>query len=165
MKFVLVDRIQELDPGKRIVTTKALTLAEEYLADHFPTFPVMPGVLMLEAMIQSAAWLVRASEDFAHSMILLKEAKNVTYKSFVAPGGLLELEVHATRIEGEVSEFNGVGRCDGQEAVKARLTLRHFNLADEEPSLAAMDEKLIAQARSKLAMLSSSSVTQPTAAL
>ncbi len=58
MKFLLVDRIESIQPGQRIVTTKALTLAEEYLADHFPAFPVMPGVLMLEALVQSAAWLV-----------------------------------------------------------------------------------------------------------
>jgi len=153
MKFVLVDRICELEPGRRILASKALTLAEEYLADHFPTFPVMPGVLMVEAMVQSAAWLVRATENFAHSMILLKEARNVTYKSFVTPGGSLELDVRADRIDPEQSTFQGIGRCNGQEVVKARFTLRHFNLADEQPSLATTDEKLIAQARSQFVLL------------
>ena len=53
MRFTLVDRIVLLEPGAKIVTVKTLSLAEEYLADHFPRFPVMPGVLMLEAMTQS----------------------------------------------------------------------------------------------------------------
>ena len=63
MRFSLIDRIVELEPGERVTATKSLTMAEEYLADHFPHFPVMPGVLMLEAMTQAGAWLVRVSED------------------------------------------------------------------------------------------------------
>ncbi|MGC8553857.1 MAG: 3-hydroxyacyl-ACP dehydratase FabZ family protein, partial [Phycisphaerae bacterium] len=57
MQFTLVDRLLELDPGKSIVMTKQVSMAEEYLADHFPRFPVLPGVLMLEAAIQASAWL------------------------------------------------------------------------------------------------------------
>ena len=89
MKFCLVDRIESIEPGKRIVTIKALSLAEEYLADHFPIFPVMPGVLMVEAMVQSAAWLVRVEQDFSKSLILLSSARNVRYGNFVAPGMVL----------------------------------------------------------------------------
>src|SRR5882724_7129716 len=93
MRFVLIDRIVELQRGKSLVAVKNLSMAEEYLADHFPGFPVMPGVLMLEAMTQAAAWLIRASEDFAHSTVLLKEAKNVKYKNFVEPGQTLTVTV------------------------------------------------------------------------
>ena len=63
MRFHLIDRILELDPGKRIRMVKNLTLGEEYLADHFPTFPVMPGVLMLQTLVEGSAWLLRATED------------------------------------------------------------------------------------------------------
>jgi len=79
MKFGLIDRIVELEPGRRIVALKAVSLAEEYLADHFPTFPVLPGVLMLEALVEAGAWLVRETQDFNRSVILLHSAKNVTY--------------------------------------------------------------------------------------
>ena len=68
-------------------------LTEEYLADHFPEFPVLPGVFMLEAATQAGAWLLRLSEDFAHSIISLKEAKNVKYADFVPPGQTLEVTV------------------------------------------------------------------------
>ena len=64
MRFDLLDRIIELQPGVRITAVKCLTMAEEYLADHFPNFPVMPGVLMLEAMTQAGAWLVRVERGF-----------------------------------------------------------------------------------------------------
>jgi len=95
MKFHLVDRIEALEPPERIVTTKCLTAAEEYLADHFPTFPVMPGVLMLEACVQAAAWLVRLATGFGVSMVVLQRARNVRYASFVAPGHTLRIEATA----------------------------------------------------------------------
>ena len=110
MRFVLIDRITELVPGERIRAVKALSLAEEYLADHFPRFPVMPGVLMIEALVQASAWLVRETESYAHSLLLLAEAKNVTYKSFVSPGQVLEVTVEAKAIEADTSRFVGTGR-------------------------------------------------------
>jgi 3-hydroxyacyl-[acyl-carrier-protein] dehydratase len=153
MKFILIDRITELEPGKRISGVKALSLAEEYLADHFPRFPVMPGVMMIEALVQASAWLVRATEDFAHSLVLLSEARNVTYKSFVSPGQVFEMAIEAKEIAERTSRFVGIGRCGGTEMVKAHLTLRHFNLAEQDPSLAAMDERLIKSARQQMELL------------
>ncbi len=160
MKFFLVDRIISVEPGRRIVTCKALSLAEEYLADHFPTFPVMPGVLMLEAMVQSAAWLVRATEDFAHSMIVLAEAKNINYKSFVSPGQTLEVTAEAIRIEASESEFKARGRCEDREMVKARLRLRHYNLADGHPDMAEVDRRIVADARRRYDLLGGQSAAR-----
>src|SRR5262245_31270291 len=125
MKFALVDNIIELERGRRIVAVKAVSLAEEYLADHFPTFPVLPGVLMLEALTESAAWLVRDAQDFRSSLILLREARNVTYKSFVKPGQMLRMEVVCRRLDPDESEFEGIGYSAQQEVVRARFTLRH----------------------------------------
>jgi 3-hydroxyacyl-[acyl-carrier-protein] dehydratase len=154
VRFALIDRIVELQPGARIAAIKAVSLSEEYLADHFPTFPVLPGVFMLEALMESAAWLVRRSEDFAHSLILLKEAKNVTYKSFVKPGNLLRIEVHSRRMAPDESEFAGAGHCEDREVVKARFTLRHLNVAERDPALAGVDARLISAARQRWELLS-----------
>ncbi len=77
MRFFLLDSIQSYEPGVRLTAQEGVALSEEYLADHFPEFPVLPGVFMLEAATQAAGWLLRLSEDFAHSIILLKEAKNI----------------------------------------------------------------------------------------
>ena len=153
MKFILVDRITELVLGRRICTIKSLSLAEEYLGDHFRTFPVMPGVLMLESMVQSAGWLVRATEDFAHSMVLLASARNVTYKSFITPGGVLRMEVDCKRMDADRSEFVGRGFCEDREMVKARITLDHLNLAQRSRNLEAVDRELITQARTQFALI------------
>ena len=153
MKFGLVDSIVELTRGERIVAVKAVSLAEEYLADHFPTFPVLPGVLMLEALVESAAWLVRDAQGFAASLILLHEAKNVTYKTFVKPGNLLRLEVTCRRLAQGESDFDGIGLCNQIEVVKARFGLRHFSLQDREPSLAHLDRRIIDDARARFAYL------------
>lgn len=155
MKFVLVDRICELEPGRRIVTQKTVTLAEEYLADHFPRFPVLPGVLMLEAMVQTAAWLVRASLEFGPSLVLLKEARNVTYKSFVVPGQTLTIEAICKNLGPGESVFQASGTMDGEPVLKGQLALRHLSLADSEPQRAALDEKLRTRMRDLFALLRS----------
>jgi 3-hydroxyacyl-[acyl-carrier-protein] dehydratase len=165
MKFVLIDRIASLEPGVRITTSKALSLAEEYLADHFPTFPVMPGVLMLEAMVQSGAWLVRATQDFSHSMIVLAEAKNISYKSFVSPGRTLEVCVEAKKIEDGSSDFTARGRSDGEEIVKARLKLRHYNLAETDPQLSDVDLKLVSDLRKQFELLGGPAAMKTAAAV
>ena len=153
MRFALVDRVVEVTPGERIVAVKAVSLSEEYLADHFPTFPVLPGVLMLESLVEAGRWLVWSSEDFAHSLILLREAKNVTYKSFVTPGETLRVEVKCRRLTRGESDFAGTGYCKEREVVKARFSLAHWNLADTSPELAHVDRRLREAARSHWALL------------
>src|SRR4030066_439349 len=125
MRFILIDKIISLESGKKIKTVKGVSLAEEYLADHFPTFPVLPGVLLLEGLIESASWLVRRTENFAHSMILLEHARNVKYKSFLAPGSQIEYTVKARTIEENASSFSGVGTSEGDIIIEARFALRH----------------------------------------
>ena len=153
MKFGLIDRIVELARGKRIVAVKGVSLAEEYLAEHFPTFPVLPGVLVLEAMSEAGAWLVRDAQDFRSSIILLREAKNVTYKSFVKPGNLLRLEVTCRQLAQDTSDFAGVGYCNEQEVVKARFGLTHLSVRQQHESLAVVDQGIIAQAKAEFAYL------------
>ncbi len=143
MRFILIDKIVSLETDREIKAIKNLSLAEEYLADHFPTFPVLPGVLLLEGLIESASWLVRQSENFAHSMILLEQARNVKYRSFLAPGAQIEYTVEAKTIEENVSSFSGFGLSQGERIVEARFGLRHFNLADENSAMAAVDAQII----------------------
>jgi len=143
MRFILIDKVISLDAGKEIKAVKSVSLAEEYLADHFPTFPVLPGVLLLEGLIESASWLVRRTENFAHSMILLEQARNVKYKSFLAPGAQIEYTVQAKTIEENISSFTGFGLSQGERIVEARFGLRHFNLADQNSAMAAIDARVI----------------------
>ncbi len=158
MRFVLIDKIVSLEKGKRLTAVKSVSLSEEYLADHFPTFPVLPGVLLLEGLVESASWLVRLTQDFACSMVLLEQARNVKYKSFMSPGSQIEYTVEAKTIDERVSSFFGHGVVDGQDIVEARIGLRHFNLADRDPAMAGVDGYVIEQMKSRYDLLSGQSL-------
>ena len=161
MKFYLVDRIESIEPGKcgdaapvgRIVTTKALSLAEEYLADHFPAFPVLPGVLMIEAMVQSAAWLVRVQQDFANSIVVLRAARNVKYAYFVRPGNILRSEVTAVEIGEATAKYKGAGFVGDRQAVSGRLELSCFNLAGRAGGGPETDQAIIAQLKEQFRLV------------
>jgi 3-hydroxyacyl-[acyl-carrier-protein] dehydratase len=153
MRFTLIDRIIELEPCARITAIKTLTMTEEYLADHFPHFPVMPGVLMLEALTQASAWLVRTSEDFAHSMVVLKQANNVKYGQFVEPGQTMTVVAEIVKLgEGE-AKLKAHGTVGGRTIVSARLTLACYNLADTNPDQEVTDTATRQDLRGQFALL------------
>jgi 3-hydroxyacyl-[acyl-carrier-protein] dehydratase len=153
MHFSLIDRIVDFQPGVRITAVKCLTMAEEYLADHFPNFPVMPGVLMLEAMTQAGAWLVRLSEDFEHSVVVLKQAANVKYGQFVEPGQTLTVTAEVLSHGERETKFKAHGSVDGRTTVSARLVLERYNLAERNPADAAVDEDMRQEMRNMLLVL------------
>ncbi len=154
MRFNLVDRILEIEPGKRIRIAKNLTLGEEYLADHFPTFPVMPGVLMLQTLVEAGAWLLRITENFQHSVIALREAKNVKYGNFMEPGKTMVVTAELAELGPELATFKGKGEMDGLSTVTARFTVVRYNLRDRRPELAKMDERIVEHYRALHVVLS-----------
>ena len=149
MKFILVDQLLSHDPGKRMVMAKNVTMAEEYLGDHFPGFPVLPGVMMLEVAVQTAAWLVRQHLNFAHSLIVLKEARGVRYGTFVAPGQTLVMTADAVEISAGRSDFKIKGTVGTATAIQARLELAHLNLASTDAALEKIDQLAIAAQRER----------------
>jgi len=156
MRFVQIDKIARLDPGKSITAVKTLLESEEYLQDHFPEFPVMPGVLMLEALYQTSAWLVRVSEDFANSMVILQETRSVKYSGFVAPDDTLTLTANIIKQDDSTTTLKAQGTVTkpGAEpvpAVSARLILERFNLVDRIPQRAATDTFLRRELKLQLA--------------
>ncbi len=153
MRFTLLDRIVELEPCVHITAVKSLTMTEEYLADHFPHFPVMPGVLMLEALTQAGAWLVRVSEDFAHSMVVLKQANNVKYAQFIEPGQTLAVTAEVLKFDDKEVKLKAYGTVGGRIILNARLTLACYNLADKDPQYAWTDEATRKDLRDQLALL------------
>lgn len=153
MKFSLVDRIIALEAGKSITTVKNVSLAEEYLQDHFPGFPVLPGVMMVESLVQASAWLLRHTEDFRFSTITLKQAKALKFNNFVTPGKTLTVTSTIHKLEETECTFKGEGTVDGQSAVSARIVLQRINLRDRNPGLAKTDEMLVARLREQFAQI------------
>lgn len=149
MRLNLVDRVLEVEPGRRLRAVKNLTRAEEYLADHFPTFPVMPGVLMLQTLVEAAAWLVRLTEDYQHSVIVLREAKNVKYGNFMEPGKSLVVTVETDDVPAGSADvtFKGKGEMEGTATVSARFTVARYNLRERHPALARLDERIVQHLR------------------
>jgi 3-hydroxyacyl-[acyl-carrier-protein] dehydratase len=161
MRFNLIDRIIEMCPGQHLRAVKNLTLGEEYLADHFPTFPVMPGVLMLQTLVEAGAWLLRLSEDFRHSVIVLREARNIKYGSFMEPGRTMHVSVELVERGESTAAFKGKGEAGGQTTVSARLTLATYNLRDVAGALAASDDRIVQHLRGQAALLWRGPVGQP----
>jgi 3-hydroxyacyl-[acyl-carrier-protein] dehydratase len=143
MRFNLIDKIIEVQPGVSLKALKNLTLGEEYLADHFPSFPVMPGVLMLQTLVEAGTWLLRISEDYAHSVIVLREAKNIKYGNFMEPGKQMLINVELVEKTDELAVFKGKGDMEGQSTVSARITLARYNLRDKDIAFKGTDEKMI----------------------
>jgi 3-hydroxyacyl-[acyl-carrier-protein] dehydratase len=128
-----------LEPGRSITATKRLRPDEDYLKDHFPRFPVMPGVLMLEAMFQASAWLVRATDDFKHPIVVLREARSVKYASFLAPNQVLIVSAEISKHDDNATKLKVHGVVDEVVAVSGRLVLERFSLSDRYPNDGGVD--------------------------
>jgi 3-hydroxyacyl-[acyl-carrier-protein] dehydratase len=161
MRFRHIDQITALESGKHIEGVKRLTLAERYLEDHFPRFPVMPGVLMLETMFQAAYWLVRATDDFSHSVVLLKEARNVKFSGFVKPDQDLVVTADIKKQQGDTTTLMARGTVDGEVVVSARLLLETLHLSDRYPQRAATEDYLLRHVRQQFDRVKSGAPEDP----
>jgi len=120
VRFELIDQVIERSPD-RLVGLKNLTVSEEYLQDHFPRFPVMPGVLMLETMAQAGRLLLADRCPDEH--LVIQRVRNVKYGNMVRPGQSLRVEVELTESDDTGFDLTGVGTVNGQVAVTGKLRL------------------------------------------
>ncbi len=153
MRLTMIDRITGLEPGRQITAIKNLSLTEEYLKDHFPLFPVMPGVLMLESMYQTAAWLVRATDGFQHSLVTLAEANNVKYSDFVQPGQSLRVTAELIKREQDTYRLACQGEIEGEVAVRGRLVLKAWRLDAANPQATPTDQQMLHSLRKMFRVL------------
>ncbi|MEM6691443.1 MAG: beta-hydroxyacyl-ACP dehydratase [Planctomycetota bacterium] len=132
MKYCQLDQITSLVRDQSITATRTLRSDEEHLLDHFPNFPVMPGVMMLESLHQAAIWLIRASDGFVTPLVLLREVKGVKFGEFLAPNETLHIEAKVVKSEGSRTTIKATAQKDGKTTVTARMILETSVTGDPE---------------------------------
>ena len=120
--FLLIDRIVEFEPRKRCVAIKNVTMNEPFFQGHFPGHPIMPGVLVIEALAQCGAILaLREIEDRDRKLVLFTSIKEARFRRPVVPGDTLVLEVTALRFGPRIQRMRGEAKVDGQLCADAEL--------------------------------------------
>lgn len=132
MKYRQIDQITSIQPGASLTATRTLRADEEYLADHFPRFPVMPGVMMLEALHQASVWLLRVSDGFESPLVLLRDVRNVKFGDFLSPGETLQITAEIHKEDGNMTTIKANAQKDGRVTVSARLLLERCSTGDPE---------------------------------
>ncbi|MCX5797294.1 MAG: 3-hydroxyacyl-ACP dehydratase FabZ [Elusimicrobia bacterium] len=126
--FLLVDKVELLEGGKLVIGTKCVSGNEPFFAGHFPEHPVMPGVLIMEAMAQTAAAMVLSRPDFAGRLAYFMGIDEAKFRLPVFPGSVLRMHLEAQRM-GRIGKFRGDAYVDGKLAAEATLT---FAVVDKE---------------------------------
>ena len=121
--LLLVDRVLELDPGRRAVAIKAVTANEPQFTGHFPGRPIMPGVLMVEALAQTAGIAVLTLDEYRGKLGLFAGIDDCRFKRMVVPGDTLRLEVTVEKLRGMFGRVRAVASVDGETAVEATLSI------------------------------------------
>ena len=119
--FLLIDTIEELVPGERIVGKKCVSFNEPFFSGHFPGNPVMPGVLIVEALAQTGAVLVLSKDEFKGKTAYFAGLDKVRFKRKVVPGDVLMLECNAVAFKGAIGKASCVAKVDGEVAVTAEM--------------------------------------------
>lgn len=148
MRYYLVDLISEWEMDTKIRGMKNVTMTEDFLEYHFPKYPVMPGVLLLESMAQLAGWLEAASSGFTR-WFLIEHVNQCKFYGFARPGDQVEFEIEVLRADGPTHKaYQGVGSVAGQRRIVAEFEGRIVPLSEiEHPG----DQKALFQILTRMA--------------
>jgi 3-hydroxyacyl-[acyl-carrier-protein] dehydratase len=120
--FLLVDRVVSVEPGKRLIAYKNVSINEPFFQGHFPGLPVMPGVLIIEALAQAAALLAYKSEQtIGDKVALLASLDNVKFRKPVVPGDRLQLEIEVVKKKGPIWKQKCTATVEGQKVAEAEI--------------------------------------------
>ncbi|EOP33806.1 MULTISPECIES: 3-hydroxyacyl-ACP dehydratase FabZ [Bacillus] len=127
--FLLVDKVLEVEEGKRAIGIKNVTANEEFFNGHFPDYPVMPGVLIVEALAQVGAVAMLKKEENRGRLAFFAGIDNCRFKRQVRPGDQLHLEVEMTRVRGSIGKGKAIATVNGEIACETEIT---FALGDKK---------------------------------
>ena len=119
--FLLVDKVIEVESGKRGIGIKNVTINDGFFQGHFPAKPVMPGVLMVEAMAQTAGVVVLTSGEHPDKVALFMAIEGVKFRKVVVPGDQLVMEIEIVRDRDRTAHVKGTGKVDGEVVVEAEM--------------------------------------------
>ena len=137
--FLLIDRVLETEPGKRIVAEKNVTVNEWFFQGHFPNFPIMPGVLIVEALAQAGAVLLLSDESSTGQIPLFAGIDGCRFRAQVVPGDVLRLEVELTARRGPVGKGKARASVGGKVAAEAELTFALTPMPTSTPASTPTD--------------------------
>lgn len=120
--FLLIDEVNEIEPGKKVVATKYIKEDDFWFKGHFPDYPVTPGVLMIEMLAQSGCVAMLALPENKGKLGLFAGIDKAKFKRQVVPGDVLRLEVEIIKVKGPIGVGKGIATVDGQRAVSAEIT-------------------------------------------
>lgn len=122
--FLLVDKVISIEPFQKIVAVKNITFNEPQFMGHFPNHPIMPGVLIIEAMAQAGALMITACDDFKYDekLVYFMSIDNAKFRKPVIPGDVLELHIQSIQNRGNVWKLAGEGIVDGQKVAEAEFS-------------------------------------------
>ena len=126
MRWIWIDRFEEFEPGRRAVSIKNVTLAEEHLHDHWAAYPIMPASLMIEGMAQTAGILVGQARNFEEKVVLAKVAK-AEFDEIVTPGDQITYDAEIEMINPGAAATRGIVRKNGQEIGRVDLMFSHVD--------------------------------------
>ena len=121
--FLMIDRIAELEKGKRAIGIKNVTVTDNFFEGHFPTRPIMPGVLMVEALAQTAGVVALTHENHHNQLALFMGADNVKFRKMVCPGDQLTLQVEVVRDRSRTAVFRGQAKVNGEVVTEADILI------------------------------------------
>jgi 3-hydroxyacyl-[acyl-carrier-protein] dehydratase len=130
--FLLVDRIEELEPGVRAVGIKNVSQNEPFFEGHFPDYPIMPGVLIVEALAQVGAVGVVALEEYRGRMALFAGIDSVRFRRQVVPGDVLTMEVEISRLKGRAGRGKGAAKVGSERVCEAELLFMFPEITEGE---------------------------------
>jgi 3-hydroxyacyl-[acyl-carrier-protein] dehydratase len=119
--FLLVDRVLELVPGKRLVALKNVTINENFFSGHFPSKPVMPGVLIIESMAQAAGLIMLSEKEHQGKIPYFTGIDNARFRRPVIPGDQIIIEIDVIKVKGNVGKAKGVAKVDNQVVAEGEL--------------------------------------------